>query len=927
MNSCRAAAAVALAITFCAFLIGCGGGQSSPLSVTTSSPLPGGTLQVPYNAVLQAVGGTQPYAWKVTSGALPAGLTLSGQGAVTGTPAAFGAFDFTAQVTDRAFHSATMNFRIAIEGVVQITTQSPLPQGYASDEYRATLSASGGQPPYNWSLAPGSVLPEGLTLNPSTGVIYGTPTNSGAPATFTVQVGDSEPEPAIASSSFSVTISAHAWTFLNATSVSYNGSYVAGRVNAAVQDPSNPNVVYIATDGARPTGSLGAPDGDPVLGLPDTGGAGVWKTTNWLDAQPQWSALTDGQPSPSIGVHGLVMSPTDSKTLYAVADGPAGCILKTTDAGAHWTALATQEFADVKFGGMAISRADPNTLYAAVFRGSAQTPGGVYKSTDGGSNWRVAGGVIGDVSHVALDPSNPNHIYAGFVDPNNPAQQGVWASTDGGSTWQQQNDNFPADTFSSTLYIEFAFAPSAPQTTYAVVMTPQDKPLPRFYRTPDGGAHWIEICRTSDDPDNRYWHQVLTVNPGNPDLVYAEGLNHQAVYTTNGGLPQGGSCSQVWKDFWTSDDPAGVEFFSDPAAPGGVALAAFGDRGVLEMIKPDTPEESNFRHKQGNLANPLLVTIAVSPIDASTVFGVAVDQLEAMVTFSLTAPYWNYTTVGAEFGKYLITPEQPNIVYNLRSIFDVDASQIVTRSTDGGGAWTEITDGLTNADFPFTRSVETDAAAWKAFEIDPANPRGLLLGATAVYAWSEKRNSWAKISPDLVNPIYPTTSFISALGVTPAAPQQVYVGTSEGTLYLTTDRSNWSPITTLTLPASAFISRIEVDPTNAGMLAVAVQGSTSYGRVWISTTGAASWTDVTGDLPPGLQVYAVAVNWSAGGKRKVFVGTDRGVFYSAFGGSQWSAYGSGLPNTLVDDLRIAPPGTMSAAGYGRGVFQVAVEAR
>jgi hypothetical protein len=278
------------------------------------------------------------------------------------------------------------------------------------------------------------------------------------------------------------------------------GDVVAGRVNAAVADPGDPNVMYIATDGARPTDANGGnPAGTKVIGLPDTGGAGVWKTNNWLHpSPPHWKPLTDDMPSPSVGPNGLVMSPTNTRILYAAADGPQGCILKTTNSGDNWNAFGQDIFAGVKFGGIAVSPVDPNTVYVGVFRPSGSTPGGVYKSIDGAETWSLAGNMQGDVSHVVIDPSNPNTLWAGFVDPGSLTQQGVWKSTDGGSSWQQQNANFPARTFNSVLFIEFAFAPSATQNMYAVVMQPQKNPVPEFYSTQAAGANWQRICGTTN---------------------------------------------------------------------------------------------------------------------------------------------------------------------------------------------------------------------------------------------------------------------------------------------------------------------------------------------------------------------------------------------------------------------------------------------
>src|SRR5205807_2926778 len=71
----------------------------TPLSVSTT-PLPNGTQSVAYNQSLAAAGGTTPYSWSLISGALPAGLSLSSGGQISGTPTTTGTSNFTVQATD-----------------------------------------------------------------------------------------------------------------------------------------------------------------------------------------------------------------------------------------------------------------------------------------------------------------------------------------------------------------------------------------------------------------------------------------------------------------------------------------------------------------------------------------------------------------------------------------------------------------------------------------------------------------------------------------------------------------------------------------------------------------------------------------------------------------------------------------------------------
>jgi len=174
--------------------------NSKTLSITiatmaiTTTTLPNGTLGVAYTPqTLGVSGGTSPYTWTVSSGALPTSLSLaSGTGIISGTPSVAGAFSFTARVADSASHTATKPLTINIAGApgsLTIGTASPLPTGTVGSAYPSqTMTATGGTGTgYVWVLNSGA-LPTGLTL--SGGVISGTPTVA-ATSTFNIKVTDS----------------------------------------------------------------------------------------------------------------------------------------------------------------------------------------------------------------------------------------------------------------------------------------------------------------------------------------------------------------------------------------------------------------------------------------------------------------------------------------------------------------------------------------------------------------------------------------------------------------------------------------------------------------------------------------------------------------------------------------------------------------
>jgi Putative Ig domain len=182
----------------------------TPVTITTTS-IPSGQVGTAYSTALAASGGTTPYSWSISSGSLPAGLTLSTASTISGTPTASGSFTFTVKVTDSTTptaQTATQSLTLTISSAattLQITTLS-LPNGVQGTAYTTTLAATGGTTPYSWSISSGS-LPAGLTLAAPTGVISGTPTATGT-SSFTVKVTDSTtPTAQTATANFSLTVS------------------------------------------------------------------------------------------------------------------------------------------------------------------------------------------------------------------------------------------------------------------------------------------------------------------------------------------------------------------------------------------------------------------------------------------------------------------------------------------------------------------------------------------------------------------------------------------------------------------------------------------------------------------------------------------------------------------------------------------------
>jgi hypothetical protein len=239
----------------------------TPLSVSTSS-LPEGQVGSSYSGALAATGGTAPYHWALASGTLPAGLTLATGGTITGTPsAAANAAAIGVRVTDSATptQTSTRVLSLTIAGSALVVTTQSLPIGEVGAAYAASLSATGGTPPYQWSIKSGT-LAAGLSLDGS-GSISGTPTatSSGAPVTFELQDSSSP----VLTQSVMLPLTVHA--ALAVTTTSLPAAQVGKAYTATLTATGGtPPLTWSIAAGALPAGLSFTPSTGVIAGTPTT---------------------------------------------------------------------------------------------------------------------------------------------------------------------------------------------------------------------------------------------------------------------------------------------------------------------------------------------------------------------------------------------------------------------------------------------------------------------------------------------------------------------------------------------------------------------------------------------------------------------------------------------------------------------------------
>jgi photosystem II stability/assembly factor-like uncharacterized protein len=235
--------------------------------------------------------------------------------------------------------------------------------------------------------------------------------------------------------------------------------------------------------------------------------------------------------------------PSQPNVYYFGATG--GGVWKTTDGGTNWENVSDGFFKTGSVGAIAVSESDPNVIYVGMgeetVRGNVSHGDGVYKSTDAGKTWKFIG--LGDtrqISRVRVNPKNPDIVYVaaiGHLWASN-EERGVFRSTDGGKTWGKilyRN----AETGAADL----AFDPNNANTLFASFWQIKRTPWSMesggagggIFKSTDGGDTWTEITRNKGLPSAVLGKICITVSPVNSQRVWAtvEAKDATALYRSD----------------------------------------------------------------------------------------------------------------------------------------------------------------------------------------------------------------------------------------------------------------------------------------------------------------------------------------------------------------------------------------------------------
>ncbi len=550
----------------------------------------------------------------------------------------------------------------------------------------------------------------------------------------------------------------------------YGYGNIGGRVPALVVHPTNASIAYI-----------GAADG------------GVWKTT---DGGTTWLAKTDFLASLATG--SLAIDPSNPERIYwgtgepyysGDAYGGAG-VFQSTDGGTTWSSIGLS--AEKRIPRIEIDPTNGSVLFAATW-------GGVYRTSDGGGEWTKTLN-LGYGYDVVIHPTNSSILYAGIGD--NSGNAGIYKSTNNGVNWTKLTTGLPASGLINRIKIDIAR--SSPSTVYALMSSrsPFGGMLGVFKSTNDG-ASWEQLAGAPENlfgSNNQGWYDIqLGVSPTNPNLVFAGGLHLHR--TTDGGST------------WSNVSGTGVHADQHAIGFGPGVVYVGNDGGVWKS----TNNGSAWINLNASLAVTQFYSAGTDNNTPSRIYGGTQDNGTQRTAGGLV---W-MGVLGGDGGMVVVDHSNSAIVYGETQ------NGNIYKSTDGGTS------------FSFLYSAR---GTWiTPVRLDPVDASVVYTANTRVMRSTNGGTAWSAISDSLNG-----ATNIQWLAIHPTTSGTIYAASNDKIYRTMNGGTSWLNIGN-GLP-SRYIEQVVIDP-NAPSTVYAVFSGTGSSHVFRSMNKGITWSDISGDLP------------------------------------------------------------------------------
>jgi photosystem II stability/assembly factor-like uncharacterized protein len=658
------------------------------------------------------------------------------------------------------------------------------------------------------------------------------------------------------------------------------GPFRGGRTVAITGIPSQPNVFFMA---------------------PNNGG--VWRSTDYgdtwnpiFDDQPTGSigALAIAPSNPDI----IYVGSGEGLRRPDLSTGDG--IYKSLDGGRTWQHLGLHDGQQI--GAILVDPRDPNRVFAAVL-GHPYGPNqerGVFRSLDGGLNWQKVLHKDDNTGAIdlAFDPRNSKIIYADMFASRRPPWttgnsysgpgSGLYKSTDGGTNWRPLTRGLPiwADHLGR---IGLGVAPSDGNRIYALVDSPK---LGGLYRSDDAGESWQQI-----NTDQRLWGRgddfaCVRVDPKNKDKLYIANVSTYRstdgghTFTAIKGAPGGDDYHTVWIN---PENPQIIALAVDQGATisvnGGDTWSSWYNQPTAQFYHVITDNQFPYWVYGGQQESGSIGIASRSdfgeitfrdwyPVGVEEYGYAAPDPLDPNMIYGGKVTRFNRTTgqtqdvspVALRTGKYrfnrtaplIFSPADPHILYL--------GSNVLFKTTNGGNSWQIISPDLTREDpgVPPTLGVFVES--------DPA--KGKHRGV------------------------------IYSLAPSPKDVNLIWAGTDDGLIWITHDAGrNWQNVTPAELTPWSKLAQMDASHFDVETVYAAVNRfrlDDLHPYIYRSHDSGKTWQKIITGLPDNEPVNTVREDSER--KGLLFAGTERSVYVSFDDGDHWQSLRLNLPATSIRDL-------------------------
>ncbi len=687
-------------------------------------------------------------------------------------------------------------------------------------------------------------------------------------------------------------------------------AFVSGRIADIAVHPKHENTWYV-----------GAASG------------GLWKTKN---AGITWKPIFDSQKSFAIGC--ITIDERNPATVWVGTGENVGGrhiawgdgIYRSDDAGASWKNMGLPNSEHIS---KIIVHPDNSDVVWVAVQGPLWSKGGdrgLYKTTDGGKNWKKT---LGNdewtgATDLLIDPRNPDLLYAATWDRHRTVAaylgggpgSGIHRSRDGGETWEKIESGIPGSNLGK---IGLAISPQDPDVIYAAVTL--DRRKGGVYRSANQGSSWRKMSNAVSGGTGPHYYQELYASPHAFDRLYLMDVRVQV-------SDDGGKNFRRMKESRKHSDNHALVFRKDD--PNYLLVGT--DAGVYESY--DLAENWRFIDNM-----PLTQYYKVAVDDREPfyhIFGGTQDNgshggpSRTDSDAGIRNGDW-YKTLFADGHQSATEPGNPDIIY--------------AETQQGGLHRVDLKTGEPVMVQPQARAGDPhERFNWDApIVVSSHDPKRLYFASYRVWRSNSRGDDWEPISGNLTrneerialpimggiqswdNPwdIYAMSNYstITSLAESKTNENVVWAGTDDGILQFTTDGGeNWNRIWVKDLPGvpeRAFVNDIKVDLYDENTVYVSMDNHKEGDfkpYLFKSDNMGKSWTNLGESLPYGTLVWRLVQDHVS--ESLLFIGTENGIYVSMNSGNAWKKL-AGSPTIPFRDLAIQKrENDLVGASFGRSFW-------